>query len=127
MELNLGDPVVVLIENVVFSKFDDAVDVDDTILFCFELGNGFFINFFEFDFLFLVWRFSVFAFDVLTFSVDIGDVLFWCVACLLDCLDDDEVFSDVFELLAFVDTDGKSSDDSLSSDDGFDVVPLFFD
>ena len=51
-ELDLGDPVVVLIEDVVFCKFDDAVDVDDTILFCFALGNGFFVDLFEFDFCF---------------------------------------------------------------------------
>ena len=54
VELDSGDSVVALIEDVVFRKFDDAVDVDDTILFCFALGNGFFINLFEFDFLFLV-------------------------------------------------------------------------
>ena len=58
-KIDLGDPVVVLIEDVVFCKFDDVVDVDDTILFCFALGNEFFINLFEFDFLFLVWRFSI--------------------------------------------------------------------
>ena len=48
VELYLGDPVVVLIEDVVFCKFDDTVDV---IILFFTLGNGFFINLFEFDLL----------------------------------------------------------------------------
>ena len=58
---------------------------------------------------FCIWRFN--------FFVDNVDVLFWCVACLSDCLDDDEVFSDIFELLAFEESTGELSDDSLLSDD----------
>ena len=43
VELDLGDTVVVLIEDVVFRKFGDAVDIIDSTFFCFALSDGFFL------------------------------------------------------------------------------------
>ena len=116
LELDLGNPAVLLIEDVVFSTFGDAADIDDVTLFCFALlVVGF------------CWGFDVFALDGLTVFVAKVDLWCGCDPCKWDCADDPKVFWTDFESLLFVDTNGESSDDLLSLDDEFEVCLLFCD